>query len=100
MVSAIGFLAGGLTTLSFVPQVVKTFRSKSCGDVSLGMLLIFGGGVTCWLIYGLALRSWPIIVANAATFALVGTILVMKRIYKPDSHRRSEVSPLKGLGGS
>ncbi len=82
LVSAIGFLAGGLTTLSFVPQVVKTFRSKSCGDVSLGMLLIFGGGVTCWLIYGLALRSWPIILANAATLGLLMTMLVLKAAYR------------------
>ncbi len=81
-VTIIGFAAGTLTTLSFVPQVVKTFRTKSCADLSYGMLLAFAAGITLWTIYGIALREPPIIAANAVTLALIVTILVMKVRYR------------------
>ncbi len=81
-VTIIGFAAGTLTTLSFVPQVVKTFHTKSCADLSYGMLLAFAAGITLWTIYGIALREPPIIVANAVTLALIVTILVMKVRYR------------------
>ncbi len=81
MVELIGFLAGGLTTVSFVPQVIKTFRTKRCDDLSLGMLLAFTGGVVCWLVYGLLLWSRPIIVANTITLSLLVAMLGMKLVY-------------------
>jgi MtN3 and saliva related transmembrane protein len=77
----LGFTAGILTTLSFVPQVLHAWRSKRCDDLSWGMLLTFSGGVVLWLAYGLLLRAAPIIVANAVTLALLVTIMVLKIRY-------------------
>jgi MtN3 and saliva related transmembrane protein len=84
-VTLLGFAAGTLTTLSFVPQVHKAWRSKRCDDLSLGMLLAFGLGVFLWLIYGLVLRDLPIILANGVTLALILVLLWLKARY-----RRSE----------
>ena len=81
-VTLIGFAAGTLTTLSFVPQVVKSYRSKRCDDLSFGMLLAFTCGVTLWLVYGLFLHSAPIISANAVTLALLAVMLAMKFRYR------------------
>jgi len=80
-ITLLGFAAGTLTTLSFVPQVHKAWRSKRCDDLSLGMLLAFGLGVLLWLIYGLVLRDLPIILANAVTLALILTLLWLKARY-------------------
>ena len=77
-VELIGFLAGTLTTLSFIPQVVKTWKTKSAGDLSLGTLIIFSAGVTLWLTYGLLLHSWPMICSNALTLAESAFLAVMK----------------------
>jgi MtN3 and saliva related transmembrane protein len=81
IITALGFLAGALTTLSFVPQVHKSWRSKRCDDLSWGMLLAFAAGVVLWLVYGLMLRAAPIIVANAVTLALLLAIILMKASY-------------------
>ena len=78
LVEAIGFLAGTLTTISFIPQVIKTWRTRSTGDLSGAMLGVFTAGVISWLVYGLALWSWPVIGANAVTLLLTGALLVMK----------------------
>ncbi|HLJ87605.1 MAG TPA: SemiSWEET transporter [Candidatus Angelobacter sp.] len=78
MISILGFLAGTLTTISFLPQVHKTWRTGRSDDLSWGMLLIFSLGVLLWLIYGLVLHEAPIIAANAATLVLLIAIVVMK----------------------
>lgn len=77
----IGYLAAALTTCSFVPQALHTFRTRDVGGISLGMYSVFTLGVALWLAYGLVLGAWPIVVANAITLALAGTILGMKVIY-------------------
>ena len=77
-VDLIGSLAATLTTVSFIPQVLKVFRSRHTKDISLGMYATFTTGVAMWLIYGLALASWPIIAANSITLCLAGSVLVMK----------------------
>ena len=82
MISILGFIAGTLTTLSFVPQVHKVWRTRRCEDLSYGMLLTFGFGVALWLIYGLLLRAAPVIVANAVTLTLIVVLLVMKSRYR------------------
>ena len=82
MISILGFIAGTLTTLSFVPQVHKAWRTRRCEDLSYGMLLTFSLGVTLWLIYGLLVAAAPIIVANAVTLALIVILLVMKLRYR------------------
>jgi MtN3 and saliva related transmembrane protein len=78
----VGMAAGALTTVSLVPQVVKTWRTRSTKDISLGMFLLFTFGVILWLIYGTMIRSMPVIVANSVTLILSLTILLMKRLYK------------------
>ena len=60
-VDLIGYLAGSLTTVAFLPQVVKTWRLRSARDLSLAMLSMFTTGGLCWLLYGIALGRWPII---------------------------------------
>jgi len=74
----IGTLAGILTTIAFIPQVAKTWKTKSAGDISLLMFLLFSGGVLLWLIYGILLHAFPIIAANGITLSLSASILVLK----------------------
>ena len=74
----IGSVAGTLTTLSFLPQVLKTYRSRSAKDISLVMFLLFSLGVFLWLLYGLSIQSMPIIISNGITLVLSLSILVMK----------------------
>jgi MtN3 and saliva related transmembrane protein len=81
MMDTLGYLAGLLTTLAFLPQAVQTFRSKSTKDINLAMWLLFCTGVLCWLLYGILLGALPIIVANTATLCLAGSILVLKIIH-------------------
>ena len=75
---AVGALAGLLTTVAFLPQVIETWKSRSAADLSLGMFAILCAGVALWLLYGLLLGAWPVILANAATLLLAGAILAMK----------------------
>jgi MtN3 and saliva related transmembrane protein len=77
----IGTLAAILTTCSFFPQVLKTFKTKDVSGISLGMYCVFTSGVALWVVYGFTLGSWPIIVANIFTFAMAISILVMKLMY-------------------
>jgi len=74
----VGYAAAVLTTLSFVPQVWHTWRTRDVGGISLGMYTVFAAGVFLWLLYGLMLDAWPIVVANAITLALAVAILAMK----------------------
>ena len=74
----IGLVAGVLTTVAFVPQVARTWRTGTARDFSLKMLLLFVAGVALWLVYGLLSRSAPMVLANAATLLLASYILVVK----------------------
>ena len=74
----IGYTAATLTTLSFLPQVVKALRSRHTGDLSFAMLTVFAVGVALWGAYGLILGNWPIILANLVTLALVLTLVTLK----------------------
>jgi MtN3 and saliva related transmembrane protein len=80
-VEMLGYLAGTLTTIAFVPQLLKAWRSRSTSDVSLGMLVTFCLGVALWLAYGISLRAWPVIAANAVTLVLAAVILFLKIRY-------------------
>lgn len=77
-VSVIGLLAACCTTLAFVPQVVKTWRTRSTADVSLGMFVLMVLGMSAWLTYGLLIGDLPLILANAVTLSLASVILVLK----------------------
>jgi MtN3 and saliva related transmembrane protein len=79
---AVGYAAAFLTTASFVPQAVHTFRTKDVRGISLGMYSAFTLGVSLWLVYGVLLDAWPIVVANAVTVSLAATILTMKLRYR------------------
>jgi MtN3 and saliva related transmembrane protein len=81
-ITLLGFAAGTLTTLSFIPQVHKAWRTKRCDDLSLTMLLAFGAGIVLWLTYGLLLHAPPIIVANAFTLVLIVVLLYLKIEYR------------------
>jgi MtN3 and saliva related transmembrane protein len=78
----LGTVAGALTTISFVPQVLKIWKSKSAGDISFGMFLLFSSGIFLWLVYGIMIGAQPIIVANSVTLVLALAIVVMKIRYK------------------
>jgi MtN3 and saliva related transmembrane protein len=73
-----GYLAAVLTTASFVPQAWHTFKTRDVSGISLGMYSVFTVGITLWLAYGLMLRAWPIVTANAITLSLAAAILGMK----------------------
>jgi len=80
-IDVIGSLAAVLTTISFVPQAWKTWRTRDVSGISLVMYSVFTTGVGLWLVYGWMLGALPIIVANAITFALALLILGMRIRY-------------------
>ena len=78
----VGYIAGALTTISFVPQVVKAWKMKETRDLSLVMLLLFAIGVFLWTLYGFWVDSLPIIAANLITFLLILVLLGLKSRYR------------------
>jgi MtN3 and saliva related transmembrane protein len=74
----LGYCAAALTTGSFLPQAVQTLRTRDVSGISLSMYSLFTMGVAMWLVYGVSLGEWPIVVANAVTLVLALTILVTK----------------------
>lgn len=82
LIDFIGFIAAVLTTASFVPQAWHTFQTRDVRGISLGMYSAFTAGVACWLVYGLLLGAWPIVIANCITLTLAAAILVMKLRYR------------------
>ena len=77
-IDSLGYFAATLTTASFIPQAWLTFRSRDVSGISLGMYSVFTIGIAMWLAYGVLLRAWPIVIANAITMVLAAAILVMK----------------------
>jgi len=80
--NTLGLIAGALTTVAFIPQVMKIWKSRHTADISLGMFSIFSVGVLLWLLYGIQLDALPIILSNGITLVLSLTILVFKLKYK------------------
>ena len=78
IINYIGFFAAFCTTIAFLPQAIKVYKTKSTKDISLYMFLIFTLGVLSWLIYGIAISDLPIILANAVTLVLSFFILKFK----------------------
>ena len=76
-----GYIAGTLTTISFIPQVIRAWRLKETRDISLAMLLLFSAGILLWTLYGIWTGSVPIIAANVVTFVLVLLLIGMKIRY-------------------
>lgn len=77
----IGYIAGFCTTIAFLPQVVRTYKTRSAKDISLGMYLVFCFGVVMWLFYGFSIHAKAIIIGNFATIILAGCMLVMKILF-------------------
>ena len=78
----LGLAAGTLTTIAFLPQMMKTWQTKSAKDVSFLMLIIFNFGLLLWLIYGIYLQALPIILANGVTLVFNLVILWLKIKYR------------------
>ena len=78
----IGYIAGTLTTISFLPQVIRTWKMRETKDFSLAMLLLFAAGILLWTFYGIRTESLPVIFANVITFLLIIVLLAMKIKYR------------------
>lgn len=83
----IGYAAATLTTASFLPQAILTLRTRDTRGISLAMYGAFTAGVALWLVYGIALGEWPIVVANAVTLVLAATILGTKLVVERGGRR-------------
>lgn len=77
-IDTLGYAAATLTTASFVPQAWLTFRTRDVSGISLAMYSAFTLGIALWLVYGLYIEAWPVVIANVVTFALAAAILLMK----------------------
>lgn len=78
MIEMIGYIAGILTTISFIPQAILTIKTQNTKSISLMMYMIFSTGILLWLIYGIVINSMPIIAANIITLPLTLIILFIK----------------------
>ncbi|HEY9487375.1 MAG TPA: SemiSWEET transporter [Chryseosolibacter sp.] len=81
-IQILGLFAGSLTTAAFLPQVIKTWKSRSAKDLSLGMFSLSSFGVAMWLVYGIAVNDVPVIAANLVTLLLTSTLLFFKLRFK------------------
>jgi MtN3 and saliva related transmembrane protein len=86
-VEILGLIAGVLTTAAYVPQVFRTWRLKSAGDISLLMISLTSGGIFLWFLYGLYIGSLPVVMANFITLVLTLTVLILKIRYGKDGER-------------
>ena len=78
----LGLIAASLTTLSFVPQVVKTWKMKETRDISLSMFVLLAVGIILWTVYGFIIQDLPVILANCVSFILTAIIIFFKVKYK------------------
>ena len=92
-IDTLGYAAATCTTAAFIPQVWHTLRTRDVSGISLGMYSVFTAGIALWLMYGLVLRAWPIVAANAVTLLLAGAILAMKVAIERRRRRRAVTPP-------
>jgi MtN3 and saliva related transmembrane protein len=78
----LGIVAGTLTTIAFIPQVIKIYKMKDAKELSVVTFSVFSCGVFLWLVYGIMVHEWPIIIANGITLILSFSILIMKLKYR------------------
>lgn len=84
-IELVGYLGSFLTSITFIPQVYKSWQSKSVGDLSIWMILIVVTSTLVWLVYGFAIKSGPVIVANFVVLALTLVLFYFKLTFKKDS---------------
>ena len=70
LIDSIGYIAATLTTASFVPQAWLTFKTRDVSGISLGMYSAFTAGIALWLVYGILIAAWPVVIANTVTLLL------------------------------
>ena len=81
-IDILGLIAGSLTTVAFVPQLLKVWKTKSANDISYIMFILFILGIVLWEIYGWEIHSFPVILFNIITFILGSAILSLKYIFE------------------
>lgn len=81
-VDILGYAAGAITSLTFLPQVIKTWKEKSAKDISLLMFVIAAVNEVMWVVYGVLLNNWVIILTNAIVLAMSLTMIFFKLRYK------------------
>lgn len=77
----LGYISATLTTIAFLPQIIKTIKTKSAKDVSMGMFVLFTSGVFLWIIYGFLTGSKPVLIANLVIFCLALSQIILKIKY-------------------
>ena len=88
MTEVIGFLAAILGTICWLPQTIKTWRTREVNDLSIWANLLILATVTLWLVYGVLLGAWPLIIANVISIVLIGAIIAAIILFRTSS--RSE----------
>lgn len=89
LITTLGLTAGVLTTIAYLPQLIKTWKTKSANDLSWSMLIVLCIGIILWLIYGVIEQDLPLIFANVVTFIFALIILILKIRYQPGSSENS-----------
>ncbi|MBC7424338.1 MAG: SemiSWEET transporter [Ferruginibacter sp.] len=82
LTTIIGFVAGLLTAISMLPQLVKTLKEKKAADITPWMLGVLITGVVLWMVYGLIKKDWPIIITNAISIFLNVWMFILRRMYR------------------
>ncbi len=81
IIDILGYLSATFTTIAFLPQIIKTIKTKSAKDVSMGMFVFFTTGVFLWIIYGALTNTMPLIIANSVIFCLSLIQIILKIKY-------------------
>ena len=87
-IDGIGYAAAAMTTTALIPQLVKVVRTRSSGDISLGMFSVYTLGVASWLTYGLLAHAMPVLIANCVSLVLAGSILICKLRFDREGNSR------------
>ena len=80
-ITIIGFIAGGLTAISFLPQILQIYRTRQARDLSLPMFTVLTIGIFLWIVYGILSKSLPVVIANSIAFVFCSYIVIMKIKY-------------------
>ena len=84
-IQIIGIVAGLLTSVSSIPQLIKIFKEKEVEDLSIGMIIFLICGIATWTYYGILRKDWPIIVTNIFSLMVNITLLVLYKVYKKET---------------
>jgi len=81
-IELLGYLSGALITVALLPQVLKSWKSKSTKDISIPWMLLYLAGLSLWIVYGFGVSSMPIVLTTVVEFLMAASLLVLKLIYK------------------